>query len=54
MFKFLTKDKHIESSEFSIFVREARSREKKKVFRDVLNDSIESQKKAIKSAPSRP
>ena len=46
----LTKDK--ESSEFSTFVREARSSEKKKVFRRILNDSIDAQVRLIKDAES--
>ena len=40
------------SSEFSVFVREARSGEKKRVFKRVLNDSIDAQDRLIKSMES--
>lgn len=42
------------SSEFSVFVREARSRHKKKVFKRVLNEAIDAQDRMIKSAGVRP
>ena len=41
------------SSEFSVFVREARSGEKKRVFKQVLNDSIDAQDRIMKDAGER-
>lgn len=46
MFKFLTK-KTKTDSDFSNFVRSASSREKKKVFKRVINKSIEDQRKIL-------
>jgi hypothetical protein len=51
---FYRKKKTSTSSEFSTFVREARSGEKKRVFKRVLNDSIDAQDRVIKSVKSRP
>jgi len=42
-----------ESSEFSVFIREARSSDKKRVYKRVINDSIELQDRVIKNAHSR-
>jgi len=42
-----------ESSEFSVFIREARSSDKKRVYKRVINEAIESQDKLIKSANTR-
>ncbi len=42
-----------ESSEFSVFIREARSRDKKRVYKRVINDAIELQDRVIKNANSR-
>ncbi len=50
---FYRKKKSSTSSEFSTFVREARSGEKKRVFKRVLNDSIDAQVRLIKDAKSR-
>jgi len=52
MFSKKTK-KATESSEFSVFIREARSSDKKRVYKRVINEAIESQDKLIKSAGSR-
>jgi len=41
------------SSEFSVFIREARSSDKKRVYKRVINEAIESQDKVIRSAGSR-
>ena len=46
---FNRKKKSSTSTEFSTFVREARSGEKKRVFKRVLNDSIDAQDRLIKS-----
>ena len=46
----LFKKDNIESSEFSVFIREASSREKKRVFKRVINDAIESQDNLVKTA----
>ncbi len=51
---FYRKKKTSTSSEFSTFVREARAGEKKKVFKRVLNDSIDVQDRLIKKVQSRP
>ena len=42
-----------ESSEFSVFIREARSSDKKRVYKRVINDAIEFQDRVIKKAHSR-
>lgn len=42
-----------ESSEFSVFIREARSSDKKRVYKRVINDAIELQDRVIKEANSR-
>ncbi len=42
-----------ESSEFSVFIREARSRDKKRIYKRVINDAIELQDRVIKTANSR-
>ena len=42
-----------ESSEFSVFIREARSSDKKRVYKRVINDAIELQDRVIKKANSR-
>lgn len=36
------------SSSFSVFIREAKSREKKRVYKEVINDSIREQNYVIK------
>jgi vacuolar-type H+-ATPase subunit H len=40
----------VESSEFFNFIREASSREKKKVYKVVLRDAVEAQDRIIKNA----
>jgi len=40
------------SSDFSVFIREARAGDKKKVYRRVINEAINSQDRVIKSADS--
>jgi hypothetical protein len=47
MFTKLFIKKHKKDSEFSRFIREASSRQKKKVFIDVLNKSTKDQKDVI-------
>ncbi len=47
MFATLFTKKHKKDSEFSKFIREASSREKKKVFIDVLNKSTKDQREVI-------
>ena len=47
MFKFLFKKEDKVTSDFSHFVREASSRDKKKVFMDVLTKATEDQKKIL-------
>ncbi len=47
MFKFLFKKEDAVTSDFSHFVREASSRDKKKVFMDVLTKATEDQKKIL-------
>ncbi len=42
--------KATESSEFSVFIREARSSTKKRVYKRVINEAIESQDRVIRSA----
>jgi len=42
-----------ESSEFSVFIREARSSDKKRVYKRVINDAIELQNRVIKKVNSR-
>ena len=42
-----------ESSEFSVFIREARSSDKKRVYKRVINEAIELQDRVIKKANSR-
>lgn len=42
-----------ESSEFSVFIREARSSDKKRVYKRVINEAIESQGDVIKAAGAR-
>ena len=50
--KFFTKEKK-NDSEFSIFIREASSREKKKVFMDVLEKATEDQRKILKTTTTK-
>ncbi len=52
MFTFL-KPKPKKDSEFSVFIREASSREKKKVFMDVLGKATEDQKKILNKVPTK-
>jgi hypothetical protein len=52
-FKKLKKKSNKESSEFSVFIREARSSDKKRVYKRVINDAIELQDRVIKKANSR-
>ena len=52
-FKKLDKMSNKESSEFSVFIREARSSDKKRVYKRVINDAIELQDRVIKNANSR-
>ena len=52
-FKKLKKESKMESSEFSVFIREARSSDKKRVYKRVINDAIELQDRIIKDAKSR-
>ena len=49
---FNRKKKSSTSSEFSTFVREARSGEKKRVFKRVLIDSIDAQDRLVKGTES--
>lgn len=42
-----------ESSVFSVFIREALSSDKKRVYKRVINDAIELQDRVIKKANSR-
>jgi len=53
IFKKLKKERIKESSEFSVFIREARSSDKKRVYKRVINDAIELQDRIIKDAKSR-
>jgi len=52
---FKTKDKKSskESSEFSVFIREARSSDKKRVYKRVITDAIELQDRVMKNANSQ-
>lgn len=50
---FYRKKKASTSSDFSTFVREARSGEKKKVFKRVLKDSIDAQDRIVRRASSK-
>jgi hypothetical protein len=52
-FKKLKKKSKKESSEFSVFIREARSSDKKRVYKRVINDAIELQDRVIKDANTR-
>ena len=52
-FKKSFKKSDKESSEFSVFIREARSSDKKRVYKRVINDAIELQDRVIKEANSR-
>jgi len=52
-FKKLKKESKKESSEFSVFIREARSSDKKRVYKRVINDAIELQDRVIKDANAR-
>jgi hypothetical protein len=52
-FGFFKKSKAVESTEFSTFVREARSGDKKKVFKRVLTDSIDAQDRVFKDVEKR-
>ncbi len=52
-FKKKVKKSDKESSEFSVFIREARSSDKKRVYKRVINDAIELQDRVIKNANSR-
>jgi hypothetical protein len=52
-FKKSIKKSDKESSEFSVFIREARSSDKKRVYKRVINDAIELQDRVIKEANSR-
>jgi hypothetical protein len=49
MFKIFNKKKAAKT-EFSRFIREASSREKKKVFMSVLKEATEDQKKVIRAS----
>jgi len=40
------------SSDFSVFIRKARAGDKKKVYRRVINEAINSQDRVIKTAES--
>ncbi len=53
MFATLFKKEPKKDSEFSLFIREASSREKKKVFMDVLEKATEDQKKIMKTATTK-
>lgn len=53
MFKDLFTKNTKKDSEFSIFIREASSREKKKVFMDVLDKATEDQKKILNKATTK-
>ena len=50
MFTFKRKKEPLVSTEFSDFIRNGKSREKKKVFTTVLQESIKEQKKIISLA----
>ena len=52
-FKKSIKKSDKESSEFSVFIREARSSDKKRVYKRVINDAIELQDRVIKEVNSR-
>lgn len=49
-FGIFKSSKAVESSEFSTFIREARSSDKKKVFKRVLNESIDAQDRVLRDA----
>lgn len=49
-FKFKTRPKPKDSSAFSEFIRNASSREKKRVYTRVIKKSIEAQKKILDKA----
>jgi len=51
-FKKKVRKSDMESSEFSVFIREARSSDKKRVYKRVINDAIELQDRVIKNANS--
>jgi len=51
MFFINTRKKRAESSsKFSVFIREAKSREKKKVYRRVIEDAIREQNEVVEGA----
>ncbi len=52
-FKKKVKKSDKESSEFSVFIREARSSDKKRVYKRVINDAIELQDRVVKNTNSR-
>jgi len=52
-FKKKAKKSDKESSEFSVFIREARSSDKKRVYKRVINDAIEVQDRIVKKSRSR-
>ena len=52
-FKKKDKKHSKESSEFSVFIREARAGDKKRVYKRVITDAIELQDRVMKDANSR-
>jgi len=50
MFKICKKKNPKKSTEFSEFIRNAPSREKKRVFSDVLKEATEEQKRVIRES----
>ncbi len=50
--KIFTKENK-KDSEFSVFIREASSREKKKVFMDVLDKATEDQRKVLNKSTTK-
>ena len=51
MFFMRTRKKHADSSsEFSVFIREAKSREKKKVYKRIIEKAIEEQNEVVERA----
>jgi hypothetical protein len=52
---FVRKGKKIteSSSEFSVFIREAKSREKKKIYRRVIEDAIQEQNEVVECVLAR-
>ena len=54
MFFISTRKKRAESSsEFSVFIREAKSRKKKKIYRRVIEDAIREQNEVVEGALPR-